>query len=240
MHRQRLLLILGVGLVLLGGVGAASVGLVRHEPEFFRRWDLPPGRDRAKRSNEFQSQLAHLVNEIINSREWSGQFTDEQINSYFAEDFLRSGTGAKLLPEGVSDPRVAVDADQIRLAFRYATLLGSTVISIRLRAWMAPKEPNVVALEVRGLHAGALPVSAQMLLDRMSEAARRLNIDVTWYRHHGNPVAVLRFQADQPNPKVQLKQVQLRPGLLVIHGRSVEPARGPRHGDDNVVLPAAP
>ena len=71
---------------------------------------------------------------------------------------------------------------------------------------------------------GSLPVSAQSLLERVSEAARRQDIEVTWYRHEGNPVALLRFQANQPRPTVRLEKLELQEGLLVIGGHSVEAA----------------
>jgi isocitrate/isopropylmalate dehydrogenase len=64
-----------------------------------------------------------------------------------------------------------------------------------------------VALELQSLHAGALPVAAHSLLERISEAARQNNVDVTWYRHEGHPVALLRFQADQDRPTVKLEHL---------------------------------
>src|SRR5207244_1326754 len=94
---------------------------------------------------------------------------------------------------------------------------------IDLRVWLAAKEVNVVALELQALQAGSLPVSAQSLLERIYETARQQNIDVSYYRHNGNPVALLRFQADQRTPTVQLQRLELQQGLLRISGRSIDP-----------------
>src|SRR5205085_3485708 len=98
----------------------------------------------------------------------------------------------------------------------------STVISLDFRIWLVPKEPNLVAMEFQALHAGALRISAQSLLEHVYEAARQRNIDVSWYRHNGNPVALLRFQSDRINPTFQMQRLELRPGMLVISGRSIE------------------
>ena len=96
-----------------------------------------------------------------------------------------------------------------------------SIICIDWRVWLAPREPNVVALELQGLHAGSLPISAQSLLEQISDIARRQNIDVTWYRHDGNPVALLRFQNDS-RVGVQLHQLELSSGKLTLVGRALE------------------
>jgi hypothetical protein len=78
-------------------------------------------------------------------------------------------------------------------------------------------------LELEGFHAGALPISAQSLLERVAEAGRQYGIDVAWYRTNGHPVALLRFGTDQPRTTVLLDAVQLQPGSLVVKGHAIEP-----------------
>ena len=151
---------------------------------------------------------------------WRGSFTEADLNSFFAEGFISTGLAEKLLPEGASEPRVSLEQDRMRLGFRYGSPPWSTVVSITFRVWVAKGEPNVVVLELQSLHAGALPISAQSLLDQMTEALRQHNIQVTWYRHNGHPTAAIKFQSDQPRQSAQLQQVELKPGMLVITGRS--------------------
>jgi hypothetical protein len=222
MTRKSVLFGVGGVALLLGSVASALALLVLHEPGFYTRSALPPGPVRKQHSKAFVAEFSHLFNGIYNLYpEWYGTFTDAQINSYLEEDFLASGNAEKVLPEGISAPRVVIEPDKIRLAFRYGSEPWSTIISIDLRVWLAPKEPNVVALELQGLHAGSLPISAQSLLEHISEVARRNNIDPTWYRHNGNPVVLLRFQSDQPRPTVQLRKLELHQGMLRVVGRSL-------------------
>jgi hypothetical protein len=224
MRHKSVLLGFGVFLLALGAAAAVLLVLVRHEPAFYRNAPLPPLPEaRKQRSKEFTKVCFQLVNEFINrDDEWNVSFTEEQINSFFEEDFGR--TAERDLPPGVSAPRVVIAPDKVRLAFRYGTRLLSTVVSIDLRVWLAAKERNVVALELQGLHAGSLPVSAQSLLEGVTEALRKHNIDVTWYRHQGNPVALLRFQADRTTPTIQLRRLELKPGLIEVGGCSLDRA----------------
>jgi hypothetical protein len=134
-----------------------------------------------------------------------------------------SNLAEKILPDGVSAPRIAIDPDKIRLAFRYRVGPLNTIISIDMRVWLATKrEPNVIGLELQGLHAGAVPIAAQSLLEQISETARQNGIEVIWYRHNGNPVALLRFQADQPHPTIQFTKLQLHSGQIVLEGQSLD------------------
>lgn len=227
MSRKSVLLGLAILAVLAGTVAVILALLVWHEPEFYKKIALPPGRERQKHSQEFTAKCFDLANGALNDREWGAKFTEAQINSYFDEDFVRQGMRTISLPENISQPRVAFTGpDRLRLAFRYgAEPWWNTVITIDLRVWLVTRETNVVAMELLGLHAGSLPIAAQSLLERVAEVARAQDIEVTWYRDRstGNPVALLRFQAGQARPTVRLERVLVRDGEIEVGGRSVDP-----------------
>src|SRR5262249_37806441 len=164
--RHSLLLGIGVIVLLVGGLAAGLALLVRHEPGFYSRSAVKSGPVRKQHSRDFKMEFSNLLNGAFNSNDWQVTFTEVQLNSYFEEDFLTSGLAEKLLPESITAPRVAVETDKLRLAFRYGVPPWSTIISIDLRVWLARKEPNVIALELQGLHAGSLPINAQSLLEQ--------------------------------------------------------------------------
>ena len=83
-------------------------------------------------------------------------------------------------------------------------------------------ELNTLALEIVSLQAGSLPLSTGTLLDRISEAARREKIDISWYRENGHPVAIMRFQADLSRPTFQFDRIELKDGKLSVSGRSTD------------------
>jgi hypothetical protein len=224
MSRKRVLLGLAILAVLAATVAGVLAFLVHHEPDFYRTIALPPGQERQKRSKEFYETCSHLASALLSDREWSAKFTEARINSYLDEDFGRTGIP---LPENISEPRVAlIEPDRIRLAFRYGAEWWNTVITIDLRLWLVKSEANVVAMELIGLHAGSLPISAQSLLERVAEVGRGQDIEVTWYRDRStsNPVALLRFQASQARPSVRLERLQIREGELEVGGRSNDPS----------------
>ncbi len=223
MSRKSVLLGIGILLLLAGTSAAALLLLLRHEPTFYRRAAVPPGPEREVLSKSFFSHAVTFYKSIEENEKWEESFGEEQINSFLQEDFLRSAADKFTLPEHITDPRVAFAPERIRLAFRYHVGSFSTVVSIDMRVWLTKAESNVVALEIQGIRAGALPVSAQTILEWLSEAADGNNVKLSWYRYNGNPVAILRFQSEQ-RTCIQLDNLDLHPGKMYVKGQSRDPA----------------
>ena len=211
---------MGVPLLVLG-FGGILMLMLRYEPGHYRQ-ALVEAERRPALAREFWTAFSDFWNASqSNDRGWDAKFTDEQINSFF-----QAGQADKLFPEGISDPRIVFEAERMRLAFRYRGGLINTIISISVKMWLPGSEPNVLALRLERIDAGLVPFNAQWLLERISEVARNNGIDVSWFRHEGYPVALIRFQADLARPTLQLKAVQFERGSITIHGRSSEGQAG--------------
>ena len=208
--------------LLLAGVALAAGVVLRHEPHFYCIRAVEPSAERKQLSSKFVVDFAQAVLNVKGGEpHWSCTFSDAEINSFFQEDFIASGEVEGLRKLGISEPRVAFEDDCIRVAFRYGAGIWSTIVSYDLRVWAVPKEPNVVAVEIRGRRLGALPVSAQTLLDQLAQLAKDRsgnNIEVTRFRYKGNPVALIRFQPDMNPPTAQLKCLKVLPGALKVGG----------------------
>jgi hypothetical protein len=228
MYRRSLWLSLALVALIVSTVLTTLVLLTQHVPAFYLRSEVPPTPQRLDVSVGFFRRASNLVDSIksqgnrdtANGWDWGEHFSEEEVNSFFKETFLTWKVDDKLLPPGVSDPRVAFDKDRIRLGFRYGSSRFSTIIAIDFRVWLAKDKPNVVVLELGGVHAGSLPISAQSLLENISETLQRNNIQVSWYRHKGNPTAALKFMTDQAESPWQLLRLDLNPGMMTIAGHS--------------------
>jgi hypothetical protein len=229
MSRKSLLLTLLIVLLLAGAAGTGLLLLIKYEPRFYVRADVPVGEQRKQWNDDFQAEFTRLVNGIVNGRVWGGSFQQQWINSYFAEDYLAKHSAENPLPAGITEPRLSLEPDHIRLGFRYGRGPWSTVISLTIRPWLVAREQNTVALEFESLHAGALPISAQSLLQRIGDFAHQRDIDATWYRRNGHPVLLLRFQADRSHPTFLLQGLELSAGTLRISGRDSSLAASARN-----------
>src|SRR5579864_8053570 len=102
--------------VLVLACGAA----LKYEPHFYRSGDLEPSAERKRLSMKFFADFLQMITDVKANQQnrWDIAFTDQEINSYFQEDFVNSGEADSLRKLGASDPRVAIDKDRIRIAFR--------------------------------------------------------------------------------------------------------------------------
>lgn len=226
MRRRSILALVFILTSFVLSAGTALALLLHHVPTFYRENAIAAGSGRECQSRECERRAQEVWNTMENGLPWEQQFLQAELNSYLQHDESHTIGGLVELPEAVSDVRVAFDDDLIRVGFRYGHDRWSSVISVDFRVWLVAKKPNVVALELVSFRAGAIPLGTQVMLDYVSEAARHLNIDVTWYRNHGHPVALLQLQANQPRPTIVLRRLEVKAGRLIVAGsRPNEPGQ---------------
>lgn len=227
MLRKSLWISLFLLLLLIGGLGASGWWSLKHEPAFYLQADTATHPQRRKESRGFEQAFNRFVADVRFERQWQTQWTDEQINCWLVEDFVSSNLH-HWLPEDVREPRVQFREDEICLGFRYGAEPWSAVVSLTLKVWLAPREPNVILVEVRQFRIGSMPLTIKLLQEEITQKIKDQSIKVHWYRHEGKPVAVVRLQADKREPTYHLESLQLAQGIMHIQGRSLDPElRGP-------------
>jgi hypothetical protein len=224
-QKNRMFWVFGLLLFLVADGVLALTVMVKHEPNFYRQGQLAPSPERKDLADTFLRNFLQMMANIKGSVEdWGCDATEAQLNSFFEEAFVQQGEAESLRKLGICSPRVALDGEHIRMAFRYGKGWFSTVISYELKIWLVPKEANVVAVQILSARAGAVPISCQSIVHQLTEVAREQNYRVTLYRHEGTPVAVIRLQ-EQANPVHTLSLLQFSTGSLSIRGKTLEHAR---------------
>lgn len=209
-------------LIVVLAAAATVIGcIIKREPAFYTAAARPPDYDTREKAFRLMTRIQDLKNDIRTKKEWGETFSADELNCFFAEMIVEKGSFAEFLPEGFHSPRIAVEGDRLKLGFRYGHGFWSTVVWIELRLWLVAAESNVMAVEVQDLRAGGLGVGTQSVLDAIGDAARGSNIDVTWYRHNGNPVGLFHFFPDQPRPASQVLTLEVGDGKIVVAGQSV-------------------
>jgi hypothetical protein len=228
MRRRRLLISIGL---ILGSILLVLFGLVvmvKREPSYYTQASMPEGTARESLSREAFAKYVAIETQLVQDDPvWEHILTAEQINAYFQQDYFLHG-GDDNLPDGFSAPRVKFENGKMRLGVRYGTGRLSTVLTLEIKLWLVAQQMNVLAMEIVSLKAGTLPLSTGTLLDYISQAARRENFDISWYRHEGHPVAIMRLQADLTRPTFQFDRIEIKDGKLTIAGRSTDLLAGPQ------------
>jgi len=218
MGRKRLYVSLGLVFGFVALVAIGLVAMVKREPSFYKQAHMPPSAQRTQLSSEAQSSFL----ESLNRDSLQIELTAPQINAFFQEDFITKLGGDENLPDGFHDPRVKFTDGSLRLGWRWGKGIFSAIVSVEVKFWVVHEKASTLAMEIVSVQAGSLPLSSAFVLDHITAAARRHNIDVSWYRHEGHPVAIMRFQSNQQRPTFQFDEITLQDGMLRITGRASE------------------
>src|SRR2546423_1121247 len=105
-----------------------------------------------------------------------------------------------------------------------AAVTGTLAALVRYEPefYRANAVPDVIALELCGFSAGALPLGTHTLLEFVSEKVEdlKLNIKVSPYRYDGHPVLLLYYQHDQPRPTLRIQRLECLPGQFAFTARN--------------------
>jgi hypothetical protein len=213
--RKRVILVgLAVALILIAP--AAVWLLLTHKPTFYRALTNVPREQLEAKAKHFVASSLQLRNDISNERDWQAVFTDQEVNAWLAEDLVTHF--ADQIPPEVHEPRIAFGAERITLAFQLDRGPIRTVISVVAQARVP--EDNVLALTLEKIRAGVIPISADRLIDPITQQARDHGLDVKWTRENDMPVVRIHFNPDQGRSDVVLERLSIRQGQIRLSGRS--------------------
>jgi hypothetical protein len=168
------------------------------------------------------STLLSSLHDPEPDKPWQLRLRQDQVNSYLAEGFVEASLD-KELPPGVREPRVAFEPERIRIGFRYGDDPWSVIVSVELRLWISPSQPDVMMVQVQRVRIGAVPVPVRYVQELLGSVLRRRNLEVIWYRHQGLPVAVIRFQSSRRAPTFHFTNLQITAGELLVQGQTFNP-----------------
>ena len=210
-----LLLALLVVLSILGAYFAS-----RQVPQFYTEALAAERPAQAEAGHELERRALELRNELQRAGQWKATFTDDQINGWLAVDLVEKFPD--LLPPEVQAPRVAINQEEVQLAFRYHSPEVDTVVSFAASVALT-EETNVVAVRIRRARAGALPIPLTQFLDRIANKVEGTDLEIRWSQIDGDPVALIRLpreHTDLADKTLRLERFELRDGEAILSGRT--------------------
>lgn len=209
--------------VVLGLLGIAVLGLYKaaqREPTFYRQAMLVEPAENREAGEALEQSFLDLHNDVRNIGTWEAVFTEEQVNGWLVADLPEKFPN--VLPRGTQEPRVAIDAEAIRVACQFDNGKLKTIVSMALDIDLTT-ETNTLAIRVNKLRAGALPVPLRQFLDKITAAARRGDIPLKWHQIDGDPVALVTVPVtheDYAHREIYVDTIELREGEIYLAGHT--------------------
>lgn len=213
--------IIGLSAVLIG-IGAAwwAVRQTQQVPEFYARAteSLPESTEEASR--HLAAEVEQLQSDVARQGSWRASFSADEINAWLIEELPQKFP--QLLAKGASEPRIVIEDDRVLAAVRYRNRRIDTIVSCELRVELT-EQPNMLALRVEQLKAGALPLPLSKFLRGITKEAAKGDIDVRWDATESGPVALVTVPSEHPKyvlSPVIVESVSLVHGGLVLTGHT--------------------
>lgn len=215
---KRFLLFLFLLLLLLGGVAGGLYWSSAQVPEFYQealQEQLQP-EVRQEEAKQFVQRSMKLVNDVRNQEPlWSQEFSEQQVNAWLAEELHQKYN--EWVPEGISDPRVKFEKNQVELGFHLTLKKWSGIISLKFKPWLMEK--NRLVLELEQARAGMLPIPIDEAIADLIREARNEGWHIEWGQTNGNDALIVHL--DRGKSEVpDLTALAVEPGLFRIAGKA--------------------
>ena len=208
-----------VSLAVLGLLAAAIVAIYhasQQVPAFYTEAISMPAESQEKESDLMLKQITTLHNELQDKGAWREVFKAQTINGWLAVDLPQNHP--TLLPRGMHDPRVHIGPQGITMACRVDRGGLHGVVSLQVSAFV--ESEDVVGLRVHKARLGAIPWAFRSVLDGITEAAQKSNVDIRWRQLDSDPVALIKLTSFKGGRKqiIHIDTIRLEEGRLVVAG----------------------
>jgi hypothetical protein len=213
--------------VSFASVAAIVVGLVvlfraaQTPPAFYTQAvEVDPHQGAAK-ARALETHVLDLTSEVRHEDRWQLTLSDDELNGWLATTLPQKFPQA--LPREVEAPRIAIEPDLLQVACRYESGGVTSVLSIGMEPYLID-EPSTLAIRIRHVRAGILPIPVRQFLDDIAERALKGGLHLRWDEVEGDPVAILKLNLDPKhvsNRQITLDTLDIQPGQLTLGGKSL-------------------
>lgn len=223
-YAGRLMLALLIAVVVVVGLGWFVFRSAQTPPEFYHEALLLPPDELDAAGKEFESRVFELQNAMHEPGEWQTEISAEQINGWLASDLPEKFPDA--LPNGISNPRIAINDDEAKLGFQITSRRFTGFIVCEADIF-ATDIPNEIAVRIMSAKSGIVPLPISRWADNFSASMRMSGAEVSWTELDGDPVALVKLphsMTESEAKSLRIENVRLAGGSLILHGETVEAA----------------
>ncbi|QGJ68464.1 Hypothetical protein PBC10988_1230 [Planctomycetales bacterium 10988] len=214
-----LTVILACMILLLCGslIGAYSASQV--EPEFYQQVIQEDPIKLEEAGDELEAKTSALASLTDRPGTWQASFTQRQINGWLASDLPEKHPD--LLPKNIQDPRVVLAPDVVKVACRMEQNGVSSVIWLESEVFLT--DERELAIRIRSLKAGALPMPTSVLLEQLDQEFEKLSVSIRRIQSEGKQTLLIKLpRAKEGVFSREIGQLEVREEEVFIAGKTTD------------------
>ena len=224
-----------VGLLVAIVTTASLYSAVTQVQPYYRAALERPPEELQEQSHQLESRFSALHSDLQDEGQWRTVISADELNGWLATKLPE--VFPDLLPESIRDPRVAITPSAIFLAAQSTVAGLDTVVSIEVEPFVTTE--GDLAVELRQVLAGSLPLPKNDLFEQLSKASQGLNLPIRWTQNDGNTILLVerRMWDTEDNQQRVLEELELADGELFVSGRT---SKIPQFREASLPRPPAP
>lgn len=189
-------------------------------PEFYHQATKLSHSDPKSGSYQLEANVTKLQRDASQPGSWEASFSEDDINAWLIQQLPLKFK--QLQTSGVSDPRINIQRNHLLAAARYTDAKLDTVISCELHVELTAA-PNLLAVDIRKLKAGAISLPLGHFIDGVSAEAAKAGITIRWNRTESGLTALVQVPIERTEyaySPVIIDSIQLIDGAIILSGHT--------------------
>ena len=207
-------------LLCLAGLAYYAYQSTQQLPDFYEATLNSDPVQLAESGAVFEQRVLDLRSSAQEAGEWQAVFTEQQINGWIAVDMPRKFPHWQ--PREVSDPRVSISRNELKLVFKVESPRLSGVVVAQADVFCTAD--NQIAVQFNSVKSGIVPIPMKRFADKITKGLEKSDIQVEWTEQDGDPVLLIKLPSDVTDQgdgnSVILKSVTLESGQVVLSGET--------------------
>ena len=189
-------------------------------PEFYQQATQLSHPDTETGRYKLEANVAKLQQDASKPGSWQASFSENDINAWLINQLPLKFK--QLQTAGAKDPRISIQQDHLLAAARYTDARLDTVISCELHVELT-EEPNLLAVQIRKLKAGAVSLPISQLIDGVSTEAAKGGVKIRWDCTESGPTALVQVPSEHTGyaySPVIIESIQMVDGAIILSGHT--------------------
>jgi hypothetical protein len=190
-------------------------------PDFYKKALAVDDTIQRLRNDEMRYKIGNFNNALQKVGEsWQAVFTTEDMNAYFAVELAKEG--ANLLPDEITEPRLAFSERQVDFACQITQSSFSGILHLTLRLTLP--EPNRLAIRIKNAKLGKLPISKEIPVKFLVQTLEKKSYSVQQGQEAGDPVITVLLNMQYGKNLVFLDGITFQDGTVHLSGTTEQPS----------------
>ena len=218
----RIGLVMFLIVLVLGGLVWYAYQASQRVPDYYQAILEQPESEMDFAGDQFETELLELQNSAVELGTWQAIFSQDQINGWLGYDLPNKFPDS--LPGSVTNPRVMLRTDEMRIVFRYESKRLSGIVEC-CGDLFCTQDVNQVALQIKFIRSGILNLPIANWTDEITKIFMANGLETEWIEEDGKATVLFTLPTEVKkgsSKRVVIESLEFLDGEVALQGVTMD------------------